>query len=491
MKPRAILVLVCCYPLLILAQTTPTLDNAIDLYQEGLFEEALPPLEQAHRQQATLTTTTWLGLTYFQLGQFAQAEPLLRSALAAAGDIQVRQALVEILLASGRLDNALSQARQLPPTPSSQYLLGRVLTAQGDSSGAISAFEAALSTDEPRLLQLLALELIPLYLDAQRDRDAGELATRALNRDPSSFLALELQSFATELSAATPELNRPLQLNVGYRFEYDDNVFLAPDDDTLVPDDLEDPENFRHTLYGDLLGRYALGHGLELFGEAHIRAGFLQDLDNFDTVEQNYVASLGWSSERFGLRLPVEYSLSHIDSSRFLKSIAFAPGVYVYPRDDLLLYGYYRLADNDYTDEVDPAEARSGKHRGFGLLARWQLPDQRSYLRGVIEMGDQDTDGDNWQSEFFRAYLYGEYFINDRLSAGLGIEYLDSDFDNIHDRFFIQRDDEYSAVFATLRYQLNPRWQIQLQGLLADGDSNIALYRYERNIVSVGLSWQY
>lgn len=468
------------------------LDTGIALFQDGLYEEALPPLEQTYRQQPDAQSARWLGLTYYQLGDQARAEPLLRTA---GNNPQARYALTEILLNAERLDEALSEARQLQsldPSPRTQYLLGRVLAARGERAGAIAALEAALATDDPRRFQLTALELIPLYLEVGRNRDAATVASQGVDRDPESFLALDLQNYAVALTETTPQVDRPFQISLGYRFEYDDNVYLEPDDRDLLGDDQqEDPEDFRHTFYGDLLGRHALGHGVEIFGEVHLRGGLHHDLDEFDHLEQSYVASLGWSGKRFGARLPVEFGLIDRDSDRVVETLSVSPGLYFYPRDDLLLYGYYRMQDNDFDEEVDPSEDRSGDRSTFGLLARWQFPDQRGFLRGIIEFGDDDTDGRNWQSDFFRGYLYGEYQITDQLSAGAGFEYLDTDFDKIHDQFFVQREDELLSLFATLRYRIDPHWQIHFQALMADSDSNLGIYQYERNVFSLGLSWQF
>lgn len=478
-----------CWTPLVLAQPPAALRD----YQEGRFEEARASLEASYRQRPAPSVRRLLGLTYVSLLDYDRALPLLQQSLAEQPDDRpVRRALAGVQLELNRPARARVLAEPLlaaDADAATWYLWGRIQEASAAPVQAEEAYRKALLEADSELYQAAAVRLSRLYLRRGEVAAARRLADSALQRDPQSLDAETLRLLIADLPASM-DRDRPVDLTLGYRLEYDDNAPLAPDRGAVIGDD--DTEDFRHLLYADLLARQDLGGGFRLFGEAHLSRGWHQDLDAFDFSRQNYVASLGWDRANVGLRLPLEYFHARQDGDRVLSRWSLTPGVYYRFNEGVLLYGYLRLDDNDYTNPDDIAvEDRSGEARSWGALLRLTGADGRGQLRAIVEYGSDDAEGANWDRERLRLYLYGSYRLSERLLLGVGGEYLDDDYDNRHDLFGDTRDDRLGAVFALLDYRPGRHWGLQLQLSHQTADSSLAFYDYDRTVISAGVYWRF
>jgi hypothetical protein len=349
---------------------------------------------------------------------------------------------------------------------------------------AVAALEKALDKRDVTVFQAATTELMPLYIAQARPGKAKALAQEAVDLDPTTFEADFLMTQLRQLDQAT----QPFKVDFGYRYEHDSNAPLVSDDAVVA----SGQSDWRHVLMGDVLLEHNLGNGLQVFGEAHLYQSLYHDLDELNLTQQNYVASLGWSEPRFGLRLPVEYTELRQDGDAQLQQWTVSPGVYYQVWETATLYGFGRFDSNDYNEDIEsPAEDRSGTSRSLGLLFRWGLPATGSRLRVLLEAGRNDADGRNWDGDWLSIYLYGTYRVLEKLRLGLGFDYQDFDYDNVHDVFLVKRDDEVYSVYASLSYLLAKGWELQLQAAYQDGDSNIDVFSFERTVFSMGFGWRY
>lgn len=464
--------------------------DGVAQFQREHYDEALPLLVEAYRTRPDPATQRYLALTYYQLGQYAEARSLLVQALTAQpDDAELRTALVDVLLGLGEAQAALPEAERLAATtagPAAALRLGRSQAALGQTDAAISTLERALEPSEPRLYQSITRELAPLYVQQGEPERARRLLEQAIALNPDSFDAPELRVLTGRLTGSGDEPR--FTFNAGYRLEYDSNVALAPDAEALPG--LADESDLRNAYFADLLLSQPLGNGFALYGEGHLNGGLHQDQDEFDFLEQQYSASLGWDQPRYGLRLPLEYGHVSVDGETLLESVTLAPGAYVRPSINTLLYGFVRLTDNDFDEAVSPSEDRSGDVTTYGLSLRWRY-HPLGEVRAILESGDNDTDGRNWERDENRFYLYGTYRPVDALELGLGYEYRHDDYANVHDVFLIERDDRVRSVFASAVYTVAQHWDIQFQAVHSDNDSNIPAYAYDRDVFSLGFTWRY
>lgn len=281
-----------------------------------------------------------------------------------------------------------------------------------------------------------------------------------------------------------------LDAGAGYRFEYDDNVPGGPDN-VLPPGAGREREDFRHTVFGDLLGRYELGGGWSLFGELHLNAGFNRELTEYNTFTHDWVGSLGWSGTRWGFRLPVEFEQILMDGERLQDVLSVAPGVIFQVTPGVQIYPFMRFEERGFRKPLSPSERRDGTARYGGVNLVWSNPDRATTLRGIFEYGDEDLEGRNWAGDRWRLYLHLDHRFTERIGVVLGGEILGYDFDHLHDTFLVRRSDTRYSAFGTIHYALTPQWSLDLSGVVLHNGSNIDYYTFDRYIVSGGLTWRY
>ena len=331
------------------------------------------------------------------------------------------------------------------------------------------------------------------------------LVPRVCGRLSALLVCLALAAVASATRAASTEDLDPdvqawllgggagrtgLQAEAGYRLEYDSNVPSGPDN-LLVPGIGADRSDLRHALFGDLVGRYDLGRGWSLFGEAHLNAGFHQTLSQYDHFTHDWVASLGWSGRRWGFRLPLEFEQILLDGERLQDVFSAAPGVILQATPQLQLYPFLRWEHRGFRQAPAPAEQRDGSAWFGGLTVAWSTPDGATAVRGIFDYGREDLEGRNWQRDRWHAYLRLDQRLTKRLSLVLGGEIHGYDHDHLHDAFLVRRDDTRYSGFGALRYAFSSHWSLDLSGIVIHNSSNIDLYAFDRYVVSGGLTWRY
>ena len=162
------------------AQVAPVLAEA--LYAEGDFGRVLKSVQPGDRDPKIESVVRgMLGLAHLALGEWSEAEPMLRDAVRLdPANASAKLALVNGLLVGGKLDEADQIANEaLATAPESAQALtaaGLVLSAHGNPTGALAKFTAALERDPgftQARLSRVGLRIRTGDLDAaQQDLDA-------------------------------------------------------------------------------------------------------------------------------------------------------------------------------------------------------------------------------------------------------------------------------------------------------------------------------
>jgi hypothetical protein len=469
---------------------SPALTQARIFLEQGRYDEATTQLSAEYRRAPGPEVLRLLALARYQVGDTEQAAPLLERAVAAyPGDVGLRRAAARVALdlelpgqARPHIDYLLRHA----PDAQAHLLDGDAQAAAGDDSAAMGAYERALRQTGGAMQQRLALRLIPLYRAAGRAAEADAVGEAAIAADPKSFDGAFLRLL---LDAAPPVEPYELKAYLHYRLEHDDNVQLLADAPGIG--DGADKSDTRHVLMADLLGRYGLGGGWDLFGEFHLYSGFHQELDHYDQTALNLVLGPGWSGESFGLRLPLEFTRNNLDGERLSETFSAAPGLWFRWGEGTLLRGFVRYASDDYAEPRRAGEDRDGDRLGGGLVFYHPFDADGSHLRLLAEHYEDDADGSNWDRSVNRFLATADLRIAADFSLGGSYQYEDYDYDNLHDLFLQARQDEVNTFSAWLGWRFHPHWEARLQATYTDWDSNLAAYAYERTVVSAGVSWHY
>ncbi len=467
-----------------------SLQQARFYLDQGRFDEALSLLQADYERAPRAAVLRLLALSQFRVGSLEQAAPLLEQAIQAyPEDADLRRAAARSALALQKPRDArvhIDYLLQRSADAQAHLLDGDARAATGDSGAAVAAYEQALKQADTAQRQRLASRLIPLYRSLGRAEDARTVGEGAIAAAPDSFHAASLRLL---LDAAVADDPHDLNAYLHYRFEYDDNVQLLPDDPGIAG--AADTSDTRHVLMADILGRYGLGRSWDLFGEFHLYRSLHQDLDEFDQSVFNFVLGPGWSGDTFGLRMPVEFTRNNLDGERLSDTLSVAPSVWFRWGGGALLQGYVRYAGDDYADAQRESENRDGERLGGGLLFYHPFDGDGSHLRLLAEHFDQDTDGSNWDRSVNRLLATVDFRFAQDFSLGASYQYEDYDYDNLHDLFLVTRQDEVNTFSAWLGWQFHGSWEARLQATYTDWDSNIQPFAYDRTVVSAGVSWNY
>ncbi len=468
-----------------------SMQQVIEQYQQQYFELALERLESVSPSEPDYAY--YRGLIHYQLFDFGQALPWLMDAQQRRPtDKALLQALTDIYRANQQWQAAIGYAQQLVASGQPQlghFLLGKIEHSQSRYDQALPHFMLAADGVDQRVAQQAALAAAEIHYQNGRSEQAQAIAQRGIQLNPDSFDAYSLSQL--KHTAPVSESNN-FSLSLGYRLEYDDNVALVPEFGQVpgAPVVVSGQADARQVLTADVSYYKSLGSGLLLFSEAHLAHNRQLDLNQFDQTSINLVAGIGGSWGRFGWRLPLEYDLQRFDGEKFLSSLSLLPGIYYRPTDQWLLHLFARLGDVDDQQINRPAEDQGGDLSRIGLFV-YGKPTDKLTLRAIVEAGNNDADGVNWERDETRAYAYLEYQMNSRWTAGAGVQYQQLEFDNIHDVFLIRRDDEIKQAFVSLAYQFNNHWELRAQASRVEQESNIDTFSHDRNVLSLGMTWEY
>lgn len=430
------------------------------------------------------------GLAFYHLPDHASALPILERLYGDdPNDLEVLAALTDTLRTQGHLERAAEHANRLIAAGDDQrghLLQGRIAEDRDQWAEAVTHYRAAAQGPDSRLIQQAARTLTDLHHRRGQHELAVQVAERAVGQEPDPLTALHFESMRVGRS---PE-RRQMAMRLGYRLEHDDNVPQVPGNGGLFG--ISGESGLRHVLTGDFAFERPLSSRLSLFTEAYAYQSLHQDsdLNEFNFTRLRGVAGLGGNWGRGGWRVPLELGWSGLDGDRYQNTISLVPGVFVQPTGGWLIHLFARLSHDDFARPVRPSEDQGGDSWRLGLFLHAKPLPQLQW-RLITEFGADDSDGRNWERDEWRVYSLAEYRFDTRLSGGIGFQYRDRNFENIHDVFLRPRQDEVWEGFVTLSWQFNENWRLRAQYSYQRQDSTIGVFEFTRNVFSLGASWEF
>jgi tetratricopeptide (TPR) repeat protein len=452
--------------------------EATEAYRQGHWQLAIPLLEPWRSEPGALRM---LALSYYHEPDFNHALPALEGALAGApDDTELNAAFMEVLLAGRDYARARETAGRLEALGESDlaaFGLARIRLAEGERVQAVGALEDLVAHAEPSLATRAADVLIEALYEDHQYAEAYEAARMALQRDPDSELAYRFARIQPD------PLKSPLfSVDLGYRFEYDDNV--------TYPDEIfaSGKADYRHVLMADLLYQRPFADGWLFYAQGHALQSFHNDLDQFDRTLLSGSAAIGYDGRRLGWRLPLEVNHDRLDGDSYRTSVAALPGLSLSLGTGFMGHLYARLQSDEYDDFVLLQENRSGDVTGAGILLVGQV-SPRMQVRSYVEFNQYDTDGAYWERDEIVAFASGEFEFISGWSAGLAFRYQDEDYDNARPVFAERQQDESREMYLNLTHRFAENWRWRGQVSLIDHRSNIPIFDYERNVYSISVVW--
>ncbi len=463
-------------------------DHLEALYYMGVAHMALrrpadgvPFLERARaRASGDSAVAFQLGLAYFALERYDQAEPLLEEVF-----------------------------RRQPELEGLGYYVGFVRHRKKDYRGALRAFRASRSTD-PEIQQLTraytGLALAALGLPAQ----AAAEVEQALRLAPASRLTGPVERLR---DAVVSERGRARRFSAEVRVGvfYDDNVRVLPDGSATDPlvAAIRDQSGKPPDSVGEIFGARAeyawlrtpewessLGYSFFL--------SYYNDLPSFNVTDHLatatliHKAALGTMPAQAGLQYA--FNLIFLDDDEFVRrSTVTAYGSLAESDRHLtqLLGRYQHKAFNEPLP-VPPEESRDGENWMIGAQHFLRFAEDRHFVKVGYQLDYEDTEGSNYE------------YRGQRILAGAQATLpwypirLKYDFD-MHLREYLyantllpsgnpgqqrRRDEELNHI-VRVEVPMGGSFTLAAEWLYTLNGSNLNVFEYTRNVVSLTLSWTY
>jgi Tfp pilus assembly protein PilF len=478
------------------AADDPDLQRGISQYKAENYEEALELLLKAKASQPSSSTVSYyLGLTYKQLEKHQLAKEQLILALSQTPAVQdAYTELIETLYLLDELSAArqwLTKAEQAGIAPAHiAFLDGLLSIKEGNYDHAIAAFNKAKGLDSS-LTQTADFQIALANVKLRRYDEAKKSFQTIRAMAPNSDLAGFAQEYERALDK-TVETSKKWQITAGVAYQYDSNVLLKPTHDITGVGITNESDSSIVATFGLITptwvsGQWSLSGRYNFYSNTHF------SLHTHDIITNTVSLTPAYTLGKGALSFPVSYSHVWLDQQQYLGLLSFRPTLQY-----MLAPGHIIQASAGYAKQemkeaaIDPDEDRDANIYIFTAGYIHPFNNGKSLFNIFYEYAKMDTDGRNWENSGHRitAGLLLPFLRND-LNLILSGEALFQDYDNTNTVFGIKREDKIYTGSANLRWDISKITSINLQYSYTRADSNIAIYDYSRNIVTVGMELQF
>jgi tetratricopeptide (TPR) repeat protein len=458
--------------------------NIDALYYTGLanialqrYDAALAALERARKERpGDLSVLFQLGVLYFGMGRYEQAQPLLE----------------EVFRIEPGLDGL-------------GYYVGFLRYRDKDYQGALRAFRAGRTTD-PEIAQLtrfysgLALGVLGL------PREATAELEEALRLAPTSPLTGPAERLRGAIIATTDEERRfRAQVRVG--FLYDTNVAVVP---TVSNDPLVQALQGQQTNSPGELGSVRFDYAflrqggfeavatLSVFGIYYNKASDFSLFNPLGAVGATYRGTMGTLPYQAGLQYAYDYF--QLGTTPFVQRHTVVPSLALLLNSWNLSVLEGRLQSEQFFNQgpIPPQENRNGIDYMLGLSHVMQFLDGKLQGRLGYQFDWDNTRGSDYQYVGNRVIAGAQYTL-----PWFGITVSDNfdvwlrDYLNVNAVFPITApgtverfDTQYTNVLS-IGLPLSHGLSLSLDWQYINQQSNIDVFAYKRNVVSLIMTWTY
>ena len=460
-------------------------DHVEALYYTGVVhmaqrqpEQAATVLERARAKAPTDASVLYqLGLVYFAQQQYDRAQPLLEEVF-----------------------------RVAPTQDSLGYYVGFMRYRNKDYRGAVNAFRTGRSSD-PEIQQLsrfyTGLALAVLGLPTQATAEVEQ----ALSLAPSSALTGPAERLRDTLVAQRRQ-ERRFSAEARFGVFYDDNVAVIPNDVRTEKEPLV--RILRHpksSSFGELAGVRAdyVWYRDENF-DATIGYSFFttynNELPSFNVID--HLGSLGVTYKTSIASMPAQIGTTYAYDALFLGGDLFVQRhtgalIGAIAENEMnLTQAFLRLQGKNFENGSPKEEDRDAFNVMFGFLHLLRFQQDKHLIKFGFQQDFEEADGRHYSYQGQRVQLGAIYTLPwwDMRAKW--------DFD-VHFRryyntnFFLpttnpgrlkRRDQEWTNI-VRLELPLPQRLTLSGEYQITHNASNLEVFDYTRNVVSLTLSWSY
>lgn len=470
-------------------------------YAEGHFEDAKASLLRAHELNPKhVEVLYYLGLTYLALEDSRQAAQSLEEARGLAPEnLDIRQQLGVAYLSAGEHDKAEVELRFVqekePRRENLGFFLGSIAFRRGEFEKALDLFRQNVSTD-PEFQQLAGYYLGLSLERLGRAKEAEEAISQAVQVSPTTPVGASAQKFLETLSIRRREEEKRLVVSATFNVQYDDNVVAAPTENVFG---LRERERRSAGELFFLRGDYAFVKTRRW--EGSFAYAFLQtinhDVEGFD-IQDHYAALSGlrrgvMGKLRYQVGLQGGFDYAFLSGSSYLKRSTVTPYLTLFGGRETVSTIEYRLRAKDFTRTIpDPANDQDAINHMFGVVHFIRLAGGRHFLKFGYQFDVEAAEGRNF--DYLGHKLLGGFQVSFPLEVLLAFHAELHFRDYLHNNmaFGVERRDFEQTYLLTIARKLPfDNLTLALEYLATLHGSNIAVFDFTRNVVSLGMRWQY
>jgi len=498
------------------AQPTPAdvyVEQAVLDFDEKRYEQALDNLRRALEAESEHREALYYsGVVHMARGRPEQAIAFLERALAQAGNN------LPIMLQLGLAHFARQDYDRAQPLLERVFRADRTLDGLGyyvgflryrsrDHRGALAAFRTG-RVSNPELQQLTRLYTgLALAASGLPTQATAELQ-EAVRLSPASPVTGSVERLRDTIVAARQQ-ERRLAIDLRLGGFYDDNVAVVPDGDRSVPA-TRLLRGAKHESTGELLGArvdyvwlregaFDATVGYSFFGTYNNDLPSFNVTDHLGTLGGSYRTAL----DTMPLQLTAQYAFDilFLDDDELVRrhSATLAGALVESARHLTQVYGRYQRKDfNEEPPRPVQRDIRDANNYMGGFLHLLRFADDRHFLKAGYQLDYEDTEGANFEYLGHRVLLGAQYTLP---WASIRLKY---DFD-VHIRGYSntntvaaltgegskrRHDEEFTNIFR-IEVPLPAGFTVSGEYQSSINQSNVAVFDYSRNVVSLTLSWTY
>jgi tetratricopeptide (TPR) repeat protein len=442
--------------------------------------EAAPFLEKARAKSPKDPAIAYqLGLAYFAQQQYERAQPLFE----------------EVFKTNPELDGL-------------GYYTGFLRYRNKDYRGALAAFRDGRSTDVEvqqltRFYTGLALGVLGLPAQA-----AAEVE-QALRLAPGTPLVGPAERLRDTIIAAR-KAERRLSAEVRVGVTYDDNVDVRPTPNNREPQ-VAELRTHRHESFGELFGAradYIWWKGED--SESTIGYSFFttynNDIPKFNVID--HLASLGVSRRLSVGPLPAlanalyAWDTLALDGDEFLTRNTFTVSLALVEGEGNLTQIFARFQNKDFAKTTEPRQVRQEERDANNWMAGFlhfvRFAQDKHFVKAGWQLDYDDTGGANYEYVGHRFSVGGQYTLPwqaIRLKYDLDVHVrayttVNSLFPTYAPGTKQRRDEEITNVLRA-EWPLPRSLTLAAEYQTTRTRSNLEVFDFNRNVVSLVLSWSY
>lgn len=473
------------------SQQANYLERGVAELKEENYEEAVDVLKKAREHDPNSSVAAfYLGTAYKKIQDYKEARVHLKDAMTLSPAVkEAVMELADVLYQLGNIDEALEKLemaeREGIAPAQTAFLKGLVLVKQGKNNEAIESFKKAKSTDN-ELATSADYQIGVANLQEGRLSDARDIFKEIIVRDPNS----DISQFANQyIDAITGRLKeeKPFRITAGLQYQYDDNVLLKPGDSAAAAGITNEADSsaittLRAEYSPRLRGPYGIKAQYSLYLNEH------STLHTHD-VQSHYVSLVpSYDLKSSSISLLTSYNYTLVHDEKYLQTGSVTPTYTFTLTGNQYAQAFYRYTKKDYLNApISPDEDRSGDDNGLGASWFYLIMESRGFINLRYEYNREDTEGVNWKYSGNKAALSFLYPVADRLKFNVAGEGYVQDYENVNTWSGVKRKDETYTGSALLSYNFFDDMDVQVQYGYTKGRSNIPVYDYSKNVVSIGV----